>query len=404
MALALLIVAGIPASVALSGFSASAFWIVVSVLFLGHAMDQTGLARRIAYGILLAFPATYTGMLFAFFVIGFVLAFGIPSMTVRTAIMVPIAWALVKALGIPLPSRGSALIILSTFEMAVLPGCAILTGALWGPYLAGLFASQNLPISWLGYAKVMAIPTMIWCVLILVGNRLTLKPREELTVGREVIAGELRKLGPISRPELYTAVVGAVSLAAWTSQSWHRLPTEAVGMIAMTALFAGGVLKTSDIANGISWPLVLFIGGQLSLASVMTTYKISTWLAAPMVSLLGSVAGSPMLFVVLLAIGVMVLRFLDPDGFIAIGAFFLALVGVAPGWGFPPLVLAGIIILPLHVFWFSYQNIWIIMTEGMTKRMAHTNGDRVRLALVYAIISIMSLWIALGYWKLVRVI
>ena len=44
------------------------------------------------------------------------------AMTVRTAILMPIAWALVQALGLPLPGRGSALIILSTFEMAVLPG------------------------------------------------------------------------------------------------------------------------------------------------------------------------------------------------------------------------------------------------------------------------------------------
>ena len=40
--------------------------------------------------------------------LGIVLALGIPSMTVRTAIMVPIAWALVGALGLERRSRGSA--------------------------------------------------------------------------------------------------------------------------------------------------------------------------------------------------------------------------------------------------------------------------------------------------------
>ena len=85
-------------------------------------MDKTGLARRIAYRILLVFPPTYAGILWRSCCIGFVLTLGIPSMTVRTAILMPIAWALVQALGLPLPGRGSALIILSTFEMAVLPG------------------------------------------------------------------------------------------------------------------------------------------------------------------------------------------------------------------------------------------------------------------------------------------
>ena len=79
--------------------------------------------------------------------IGFVLALGIPSMTVRTAIMVPIAFALVQAVKLPLPGRGSALIVIGAFQMAVLPGCAVLTGGLWGPFIAGLFANAEASAS-----------------------------------------------------------------------------------------------------------------------------------------------------------------------------------------------------------------------------------------------------------------
>jgi di/tricarboxylate transporter len=120
-ALGLLIIAKVPAATALSGFSSSAFWLLVSVLFFGRAMEKTGLAKRISYSVLKIFRPTYSGIIFAFLIIGFILAFGIPSMTVRIAIMVPIAWALVQSLKIPLPSKGSALIILSTFEMGTLP-------------------------------------------------------------------------------------------------------------------------------------------------------------------------------------------------------------------------------------------------------------------------------------------
>jgi len=94
--MALLILAGIRPPLALSGFGSPPFWILVTVLFYGFAMKKTGLAERVSYYILSLFPGTYSGILSAFFVIGFVLALGIPSMTVRTAIMVPIAWALVE--------------------------------------------------------------------------------------------------------------------------------------------------------------------------------------------------------------------------------------------------------------------------------------------------------------------
>jgi len=401
MVLGLMLAAGVPGSVALSGFAASGFWILVSVLFFGHAMDKTGLARRIAYRILLVFRPTYPGILAAFLLIGFVLTLGIPSMTVRTAILVPIAWALVRAIGLELPGRGSALIVISTFEMAVLPGCALLTGALWGPYLAGLFANQRIPLAWLDYARVMFVPTAAWCVLVLAGNLLVLRPQGGLGVTRDIVLKELKALGTMRREEAITLVVVGLSIAAWASQPWHRIPAEAIGMLAMTALFAGGVLQPSEIGTGIPWHLALFVGGMLSLSTVMTTYKISTWLAGFIVPLVAPSAGNPWALVTVLGLAVMAMRFIDPVGFISIAAFFLALVGIAPNWGVSPVVLAGIVVLPLHVFWFNYQNIWIVMTEGITTKQAYTDRDRQRLGTVYAVATVMALWIAVGWWKLI---
>ena len=117
--MALLIAVKVPPPLAFSGFSGGPFWVLLTVLFYGFAMKKSGLAERIAYYILSLFPCTYAGILGAFAVIGFILALGIPSMTVRTAIMIPIAWTLVQSLGLPFQSRGSALIILTTVEMAV---------------------------------------------------------------------------------------------------------------------------------------------------------------------------------------------------------------------------------------------------------------------------------------------
>src|SRR6266853_4033497 len=145
----LLIAAGVPLPRALSGFADPPFWVLVTVLFYGFAMKKTGLAERLSYYILSLFPCTYSGILSAFFVIGFVLALGIPSMTVRTAIMVPIAWALVQSLGLPALSRSSALIVRTAIEMAVVPGIAFLYGSLSGPIVYASFQAKQLPLTWL---------------------------------------------------------------------------------------------------------------------------------------------------------------------------------------------------------------------------------------------------------------
>jgi len=106
-------------------------------------MKKTGLAQRISCYILSLFPSTYRGILAAFFVIGFILALGIPSR-----------------------SPGPALIILPAVEMAVIPGLAFLYGALSGPIVESAFQAKHLPLSWLSYARYMTFPTLLLCVLI----------------------------------------------------------------------------------------------------------------------------------------------------------------------------------------------------------------------------------------------
>jgi di/tricarboxylate transporter len=404
LALGLLIMAGVPSGVALGGFATGAFWILVSVLFFGTAMDKTGLARRISYRILLIFPPTYSGVLFAFMLIGFVLTLGVPSMTVRTAIMVPIAFALVQAIGLPLPSTGAALIVLGAFEMAVLPGCAVLTGSLWGPFVSGLFANAKLPITWIEYARVMALPTVIWCVLVVAANLIVMRPPPASGMSKDLVRSQMQKFGRMSWPELLTAIIVALSIGAWATQPLHRVPPEAIGMVALAALFATQILVPAEIGTGIPWGLAIFVGAMLSLTTVMSAYKINVWLGSYIVPAVQPFADNRLLFVVVLSGLVAAMRFVDPVGFMTIAAFFLALVAFAADRGIPPLVLTAMVVLPVHIFWFNYQNIWLTMTEGISKKSAYTDADRLKLATVYFGVTIGALWVAIVYWRLIGIL
>src|SRR5262252_3131436 len=172
--MALMIPAGIRPQLAFSGFAGPQFWLLLSVLFYGFAMQRTGLAQRLSYYILSLFPSTYSGILGAFFAIGLVLALGIPSMTVRTAIMAPLAWALVGSLDIAPRTRGAAVIMLTAVEMAVVPGCAFLYGSLYGPVVESVFQAKHLDLSWMAYAKVMTLPTLLLCSLLIAINQIIL--------------------------------------------------------------------------------------------------------------------------------------------------------------------------------------------------------------------------------------
>lgn len=402
--LALLLSVGVPANVALGGFSSSAWWILVSVLFIGTAMDRTGLARRAAYAILAVFRPTYGGILASFLVIGFVLMVGVPSMTVRTAIMVPIAWALVRALPLERPGRGAALITLTAFEMAVLPGVALLTGSLWGPFVAGLFASSGIELTWLGYARVMAVPTIAWSVLVVGANLLVLSPGRAELPHREILRAEMAKLGPMRRAEFITAAIVGLSILAWASQPWHLVPAEAIGMMALAALIVTRVLAPGDLGTGIPWPLLIFIGGILGATQTITAYEINDWFAAFIVPGLQPFMFHPLVFVLALGTVIAAVRIVEPSGFITIAAFFLALAGAATPLGASPLALAFAVLLPVHVFWFNHQNIWIVMTDGITGGEAYTPRDRFRFAALFFGATLAALALAVVYWRLLGVI
>ncbi|MGZ4875891.1 MAG: SLC13 family permease [Candidatus Angelobacter sp.] len=396
----LMLLAGVRPPSVFSGFSSGGFWVLVCVLFYGFAMQHTGLAQRMSYYVLTLFPGTYTGVMAAFLVIGAVLALGIPSMTVRTAIMVPIAWALVKSVGLTPRSRGSALIMISCVEMAVFPGCAFLYGSLFGPVVDQIFHARQLPISWLGYAQVLTLPVMAICVALIFLNRLALKPEAPLNVASNFGRERLNALGKITRGEMITAAVVLGSIAFWATDRYHHYPSFLIGMFGLAVFALCGIVRDKDIGSGISWPLVLFMGGVFSLASVVQEYKVTDWLAALVLPSVTHLVGIPVLFLLVVGLVMYLARFLDPSGMLAIPMVFLPVVEVAARAGIVPLVTMAAILITAIPFWASYQNIWIAMGENITEGLAFTAAQRARLASVYGLTALAALILAAGYWKM----
>ena len=402
--MALLIGVKVPPPRALSGFADPAFWTLLAVLYYGFAMRKTGLAERLSYYILTLFPGSYAGILSAFFVIGFVLALGIPSMTVRTAIMAPIAWAMVQTLGLAPRSKGSALIMITVVEMAVVPGLAFELGSLNGPVVIKMFADKHLPLSWTSYAQVMALPTLIFCGLILVLNQLVLKPEAPLRASGDFARTKLAALGSIKRPEMITAVVVAVSIFLWaTYGKLHSFPTFAVGMVAMAVFAMSGILQDADIATGVSWTLLLFLGGIFGLGNVIVDAKVTDWMAGLMLPHVQSLIGTPILLLVVVLLAMLALRFLDPTAFIAMPLLFLPLEEPLAKAGIPPLVLTAPILLASAPLWMTYMNFWIAMGDSITQKQAFSRMQLFHIANIYAVSAIVACIAGVFYWRMIGI-
>src|SRR5262249_524242 len=192
-----------------------------------------------------------------------------------------------------------------------------------------------LDLSWIAYAKVMTLPTLILCGLLIAVNQIVLKPEFPLNSSPRFARERLKELGPIKRAEILTGLIVGLSIVYWATDRIHHLPSFFVGMIALVVFELSGIVGDEDIATGGSWTLLLFLGGILSLGIIIQEYKLTDWLASAFVPLVQRLTFSAVAVVVVMALGMFALRFLDPSGFIAIAVLFLPVADITGAAGIP---------------------------------------------------------------------
>ena len=87
-------------TLAFSGFTNTALVLVASALFLAAAMTVTGLDKRIALNILSRSGTETKHVVIGTILVGFVIAFMVPSTTARVACLVPITLGIIAAFGV----------------------------------------------------------------------------------------------------------------------------------------------------------------------------------------------------------------------------------------------------------------------------------------------------------------
>src|ERR1700731_4386593 len=119
--------------VAFSGFSNDTAWFLFGALLLGVIATRSGVARRLAYFIMLRIGVTYPRILLGLILTDFLLTFIVPSGIARVVIMASIALGLAEAFDSPPGhniSRGMFLILSYTaniFDKMIIAGAGSIT-------------------------------------------------------------------------------------------------------------------------------------------------------------------------------------------------------------------------------------------------------------------------------------
>ena len=397
--------AGLTPAVVFSGFTQSAIWTLVPALFFGYTLQKTGLGKRIALAIIRLFKPSYISLVLAWVLIGVILSILTPSITVRVAIVVPIAVQCCELCKLEKGSKGNSLILLTAFAMALLPGSGWLSGALWGPIISGMInaipETQGLVTfdSWFG---VLFLPMVLATIILIAASLLVLKPKEKLSDDAINAIKEQPKV-KMGRHEIIAGAILVFVFIMFLTNRFHGIPDAALCLAAVFAFFLTGVLETKDFNAGVNWDLIIFVGIALSLGAVFTDTGISQWLAGIVVPSLSPIAGNPWIFMFVIMTFMFLWRFFDVAIFIPTIAILTPILpAIQAAYGISPLVWLAVFVMAGNSFTMAYQNMWAMMSRSIAGDRAWGNSHLSIYGVMYfgacllALIAAIPLWIGNG--------
>ncbi|MSO60729.1 MAG: DASS family sodium-coupled anion symporter [Acidobacteria bacterium] len=332
---------GTPMREVLGGFAEPSVWLVIIAMLIAKVMLDCGLARRIALLFVRAVGRTSLGVAYALQMTDVTLASGVPSITARSAGMVlPIARSIAELFDSrpgPTGKRLGTFLITAMYQGSAVACAMFLTGQasnLLGANLALKLA--NVEVTWASWFVAAIVPGLLSCAVVPWIAYRMLKPEVTSTPEAPVFAaGELKKMGPLSRDEWITLLVfGGVGLM-WITSAWHRLDVTFVAMVGIGVLLASGTLTWQTAAGErAAWDVFVWYGGMLRMGQLLNDTGSTQVLAQNVAAVF---VGIPWVVVL---VGILIIYFYAHYFFASITAHMLAMfppfVAVLIGIGVPP--------------------------------------------------------------------
>jgi solute carrier family 13 (sodium-dependent dicarboxylate transporter), member 2/3/5 len=261
--------------VAFSGFANDTAWFLFGALLLGIIATRSGVARRLAYYVMLAMGVTYPRILLGLVITDFLLTFIVPSGIARVVIMASIALGLAEAFNAERGSnvsRGMFLVLSYTaniFDKMIIAGAGSITAR-------GLIEKVGgVEVLW-SYWFLAFLPCSLITVVAAWWLTLRFYPPEKVTLegGRNFLRSEIAKMGAWTPLEKRAALLLAAAIALWLTDFLHHIPSSVIGLgVGLFALLPRvGVLDIDDMKR-LNYLPVFFVAAAISMGNVLEATK-----------------------------------------------------------------------------------------------------------------------------------
>ena len=279
-------------SLAFSGFANTALALVASALFLAAAMSATGLDKRIALVILSRVGSETRHVIIGSILVGFVMAFLVPSTTARVACLVPVTLGIIAAFGVSKKGAFASMLMITTTQTASIWNVGIKTAAAQNMVAIGFIEKAlQKTITWLEWFTAAAPFAVLMSVaLYFVMTRMMRPEVDAIPGGREAIRRSLAELGPMKASEKKLLALSLTLLGFWATEGvLHRFDTSSTTVAAVALMFLPGlgIMTWKEAQPKIPWGTVVLFGIGISLGTALLQTRGAVWLADLVVAQFG---------------------------------------------------------------------------------------------------------------------
>lgn len=391
-----------PFSAVYAQFSSTTVWLIIAIYLLCIGIGNSGIMQRIALNILKLFPKSYKGAALSMLTTSLVMAPFLPSTTAKVGIMSPMATEITKSYGFEKRSKQA----LGIWAAAFIPGW------FWG--FAFLSGSANVPI-YLGFIGDAAsftwgswfVFSVIWLLVAIAGvfiySVVICAPRKgssEVKVEGDVVKEKLAALGPMSLKEKQAAVILAIGVALWLTQSLHGIHATVVAIFMVVAMICCGLISPAEFSAKGNWSLIVYIATLLAISGFMSTTGVGSAIASLLGGVIAPIAQNPYIFVPCLVLLTYALRFACPDPFTAMAIFIGIFAPVIPQFGINLAVVVFVCGISGQIFWLPYQNGLLYGLAGMAGGEYVTFADVPKANWVFMIFNLIGMTASVPLWQM----